>query len=82
MTNHTRHLHLLPIISFIPLILALVAITTAGWYLDPLFIGFATISYIAVNIIYRALHGSFQVSYVVEYSLLGLIAYFVLTQYA
>lgn len=77
----TKHLHLLPIISFIPLFGALLAITQFNVNLDPLIIGIATISYIALNIIYRALHESLEVGYVVEYSLIALVTYFILTQY-
>jgi len=78
----SKHLHLLPILSFVPLLIALLAISSFNVYLDPLLVGLAAISYIAINIIYRALHGSLQIGYVVEYSLVALIAYYVLTLYA
>ena len=78
----TKHLHLLPILSFLPLIAALLAVTRYNVYLDSLVIGIVAIIYVAVNIIYRHMHGTLQIGYIVEYSLVALIAYFVLTIYA
>ncbi|HEX9679796.1 MAG TPA: hypothetical protein VGA08_04235 [Candidatus Saccharimonadales bacterium] len=78
----TKRLHLLPLLSFLPLLMALFAASQLNLYLDPLLIGLVSIAYVAVNIIYRQLHGSLQIGYIVEYSLIGLIAYFVLTLYA
>lgn len=77
-----RHLHLLPVLSFVPLIAALAAITRFNIHLDPLLIGLVALMYVAVNVIYRLIHGSLQVGYIVEYSLIALVAYFVLTIYA
>lgn len=78
----TRHLHLLPIVSFLPILFLLLIISQFDWYIDPLALAAAAIGYLALNIIYRALHESLEVGYVVEYSLIALLAYFVLTQYA
>lgn len=78
----TRHLHLLPVLSFMPLLIALLSISYFNVYLDPLIIGVVSIAYVAINIIYRHLHGSLQIGYIVECSLVALIAYFVLTIYA
>ncbi|HEX9595060.1 MAG TPA: hypothetical protein VF996_02950 [Candidatus Saccharimonadales bacterium] len=78
----TKHLHLLPILSFLPLIAALLAITRYNVFIDSFLIGSVAIIYVALNIIYRHMHGSLQIGYIVEYSLVALIAYFVLTVYA
>ena len=80
--SHAKHLHLLPILSVVPLLAALLVISQLNVYLDPLILALVTITYVAVNIIYRSLHGHLSIGYVVEYSLLALIAYFVLNQYA
>lgn len=81
-TPATKHLHLLPLLSVIPLLAALLVATRLNLYLDPLIIAAVAIAYLAVNLIYRMLHGTLKIGYVVEYSLLALIAYFVLSQYA
>ena len=78
----TKHLHLLPLLSVLPLLAVLLVVTQLNLYLDPLIIATVAITYIAVNIIYRMLHGTLKIGYVVEYSLLALIAYFVLSQYS
>ena len=78
----TKHLHLLPVLSFLPLLAALISVTRFEVYLEPFIRGLAAIAYVAINIIYRIIHGSLQIGYVVEYSLIALIAYFVLTVYA
>lgn len=78
----TRHLHLLPVLSILPMLIALLVISQYNFYLDPLLIGLVSIVYLAANIIYRLLHGTLVVGYIVEYSLVALIAYFVLSQYA
>lgn len=78
----TKHLHLLPLLSVLPFLAALSVVTRLNLYLDPLVIATVSIAYLAVNIIYRMLHGTLKTGYVVEYSLLALIAYFVLSQYA
>jgi hypothetical protein len=77
----TKHLHLLPILSFLPLIAALLAITVYSVRLDQFAVAMVAIGYVAINIIYRALHGTLQVGYIVEYSLSALLVYFVLTEY-
>lgn len=77
-----RHVHLLPIISLLPMLFILLAASQFDIYLDPLLIAMAAIGYIALNIIYRALHESLEVGYVVEYSLVALLAYFIMTSYA
>jgi hypothetical protein len=76
-----KHAHLLPILSFFPLLLALLAVTQLNLLLDPMVIALVAISYIAINIIYRGIYGTLQVGYIVEYSLVALISFFVLTQY-
>lgn len=78
---HAKHLHLLPILSVVPLLVALLVVSQLNLYLDPLVLAFVSVAYLAINIIYRSLHGHLSVGYVVEYSLLALIAYFVLNQY-
>lgn len=80
--RQTRHVHLLPILSILPILVALLLVSQYNFYLDPLLIGLISIAYLAVNIIYRLLHGTLVVGYIVEYSLIALIAYFVLSQYA
>lgn len=80
--THSKHLHLLPILSIVPLLSALLAVSKLNLYLDPLILGFIAISYLAINVIYCSLHGHLSIGYTVEYSLLALIAYFVLTLYS
>lgn len=78
---HPKHLHLLPLLSVVPLLAALLVVSQLNLYVDPLILAFVAIAYLAVNIIYRSLHGHLRVGYIIEYSLLALIAYFVMNQY-
>lgn len=80
--RQTKHLYLLPLLSIVPLVAALLVISRLNIYLDPLLIAFVSITYLAVNVIYRSLHGTLRVGYVVEYALIALFAFFVLNQYA
>lgn len=82
MTRPTKHLHLLPIVSFLPLIAVLLTAAHAHIYLDPFIVGLVSISYVAINVIYRHIHGTLNIGYVVEYSLVALLVYFVLTLYS
>lgn len=77
----TKRLHLLPILSLLPVLLVLLLVTQFNWRPDPLFIAAVAIIYLALNVIFRVKHETFEVGYVVEYSLIALIVYFVLTQY-
>lgn len=77
-----KHLYLLPVLSIVPLVAALLVISRLNIYLDPLLIAFVSIAYLAVNVIYRSLHGTLKIGYVVEYALIALFAFFVLSQYA
>lgn len=76
-----RRLHLLPIASFLVLVLVMILITQYNVYLDPLVIGIAVISYVSINVIWRLIHKTLEVGYVVEYSLIALIVYFILVRY-
>jgi len=76
-----RRLHLLPIASFLILVLVMILITQYNVYLDPLVIGIAVISYVAINVIWRLIHKTLEVGYVIEYSLIALIVYFILVRY-
>lgn len=78
----TKHIHLLPVLSFLPLLAVLLAITQFNVYMDPLVIGLVSILYVTINVIYRHIHGTLKVGYIVEYSLVALIAYSVITLYA
>ena len=76
-----RRLHLLPIASFLVLVLVMILITQYNVYLDPLVIGIAVISYVSINVIWRLIHKTLEVGYVIEYSLIALIVYFILVRY-
>lgn len=76
-----RRLHLLPIASFLILALAVILITQYNIYLDPLLIGAAVISYVCINVIWRLIRKTLVVGYIVEYSLIALIVYFILIRY-
>jgi hypothetical protein len=83
MTKTAKHLHLLPILSFAPLLIALLAVTQIeNVVLDSLTIAVVALTYLAVNVIYRLLHGSLEVYLIIEYSLIALLAFFVLNEYA
>ena len=77
----TRRVHLLPLISFLPLIAALILATYFELYLDNLFNFIIALSYVVINVIYRMIKKTLNVSYVIEYSLVSILAYFILTLY-
>jgi hypothetical protein len=82
MSRRTKHLYLLPVISIVPFVAALLVISRYKLNPDPILFAAVAITYLAVNVIYRLLRGTLKIGYVVEYSLIALFAYFVLSQYA
>lgn len=80
--RQTKHLYLLPLLSIVPLIVVLLLMSQSDIYVDPFVFALVAVSYVAINVIYRSLHGTLKIGYVVEYSLIALLAYFVLNQYA
>lgn len=77
-----KHLHLLPILSFVPLLMALLAVTQFGAYLEPIVVAIVATGYLTINIIYRLVRGTLQISYIVEYSLISLLTFLILSLYA
>lgn len=78
----TKKLYLLPILSIVPMVVVLLAMSRLNLYFDSIVYAAVAIAYVAINVIYRSLHGTLKPYYVVEYSLIALFAYFVLSQYA
>lgn len=80
--RQTKHLYLLPVLSIVPMVAVLLAMSRLNLYFDSIVYAGVAVAYVAINVIYRNLHGTLKPYYVVEYSLVALLAYFVLSQYA
>lgn len=74
-----KHLHLVPILTLVPLIIGLLLFTQLDITLDPIMVAIMAVSYIALNVIYAVYKKTFQIHTLVEFSLVAVIAYFVLT---
>ena len=71
--------YLLPILAFIPLGIVIFTLTKLEYNFTPLTIGLIILLYLATNVIYSVVKGTFHVSILVELSLVSLIGYYVLT---
>ena len=74
-----KHIHLVPILTLVPLIVGLLLFTQLDIALEPSLVAVMALSYIALNVIYAIYKKTFQVHTLVEFSLIALIAYFVMT---
>ncbi len=77
-----RRVHLMPLVSFLPLLIALILVTYLHLYLSHLLIFIVAVSYVVINVTYRMLRRTLNIAYIVEYALVSVLVYFILTLYA
>lgn len=73
-----KNSYLLPILAFIPLGLIIIALSQLDYSFTPLSIGVLIGIYLAINIAYSLVRGTFHVSILVELSLISLLAFYIL----